>query len=230
MESRSITLSRSRSPRRYRNSRSVSRSSKRTLSLTRSSSKILIEKLTRNVTTAHIQEIFSSYGEIKTIDMPMNRRLNTNRGLCYIVYETSNSANAAVSHMHEGQIDGSVISVSIISPRPFNNRKSSFSPGRRNFISSKKHKRPYSPPRRTVRDLRIADSYRPSRRSSKSSSPYYRHNGNSKNRTPSYSSYSSRSRRYSSERSRSRGRSYSHGRSYSRRSYSRSRSISSTSK
>ncbi|KAG4301522.1 hypothetical protein PCK1_002007 [Pneumocystis canis] len=130
MESRSITLSRSRSPRRYRNSRSVSRSSKRTLSLTRSSSKILIEKLTRNVTTAHIQEIFSSYGEIKTIDMPMNRRLNTNRGLCYIVYETSNSANAAVSHMHEGQIDGSVISVSIISPRPFNNRKSSFSPGR----------------------------------------------------------------------------------------------------
>ncbi|KTW27198.1 uncharacterized protein T551_03192 [Pneumocystis jirovecii RU7] len=236
MEPHSVALSRSRSPQGYRNSRSLSRSSKRTSSPARGSSKILIEKLTKNVTVAHIREIFGSYGEISSIDMPMNRRLNINRGLCYIIYTSSNSANAAISHMHEGQIDGSVISVSIVSSRPFNTRKSSFSPGRRISMPMKRYRRPYSPPRRSMRESRIGDSYRPPRRSSKSSSPYYRYNGNSKNRTSSYSSYSSRSRRYSSERSCSRGRNYSrkrnysHGRSYSRRSYSKSRSISSISK
>lgn len=224
MDSRSVTSSRS-PPRGYRNSRSPSRSSRRSSSPMRSSSKILIEKLTKNVTVAHLREIFGSYGEIKSIDMPMNQRLNINRGLCYIVYASSSSANAAISHMHEGQIDGSVITVSIVTPRPSNTRKSSFSPGRRAPIMTKRYRRLYSPPRRPIREFRFGDSYKPPHRSSKSSSPYYRHNGNSKNRASSYSSYSSRSRSYSSERSRSRGRSYSR-----RRSYSRSRSISSVTK
>lgn len=38
------------------------------------SSKIVVEQLTKNVTEAHLQEIFGSYGRIESIDMPLNRQ------------------------------------------------------------------------------------------------------------------------------------------------------------
>ncbi|KAJ9654875.1 hypothetical protein H2198_006148 [Neophaeococcomyces mojaviensis] len=81
------------------------------------SSKIVVEKLTRNVTEAHLQEIFGSYGRIQSIDLPMNRQFMTNRGTAYIVYETAAESESAIAHMHEAQLDGSVITVSIVLPR-----------------------------------------------------------------------------------------------------------------
>ncbi|TGZ81701.1 hypothetical protein EX30DRAFT_297691, partial [Ascodesmis nigricans] len=74
---------------------------------------IVIEKLTKNVNEEHIREIFSVYGDIKFVDMPMNRNLNTNRGVCYVLYLSPSSAHSAIAHMHEGQLDGSTIAVSI---------------------------------------------------------------------------------------------------------------------
>jgi RNA-binding protein with serine-rich domain 1 len=35
--------------------------------------KIVVEKLTKNVNEAHLREIFGSYGQIESLDMPMNR-------------------------------------------------------------------------------------------------------------------------------------------------------------
>ena len=74
--SRSVTRSRSPSrgvgDRRYRErsySRSVSRHSRGP-----QSSKIVVEKLTKNVNEAHLREIFGSYGQIESLDMPMNRQ------------------------------------------------------------------------------------------------------------------------------------------------------------
>lgn len=34
----------------------------------------MVEKLTKNVTEAHLHEIFGSYGRIETIDLPLNRQ------------------------------------------------------------------------------------------------------------------------------------------------------------
>lgn len=48
----------------------------------------------------------------------------TNRGTAYIVYTDTPDAEAAIAHMHEAQLDGAVISVSIVLPR----RKFSWSP------------------------------------------------------------------------------------------------------
>ncbi len=48
----------------------------------------------------------------------------TNRGTAYIVYRDTLDAEAAIAHMHEAQLDGAVISVSIVLPR----RKFSRSP------------------------------------------------------------------------------------------------------
>ena len=48
----------------------------------------------------------------------------TNRGTAYILYSTSAPAESAIAHMHEAQLDGAVIAVSIVLPR----RKFSRSP------------------------------------------------------------------------------------------------------
>src|ERR1700761_6943840 len=44
-------------------------------------------------------------------------KVNTNRGTAYILYEAVSSAEAAIAHMHEAQLDGAVINVSIVLPR-----------------------------------------------------------------------------------------------------------------
>ncbi|KAK9644715.1 hypothetical protein HCH54_007133 [Aspergillus fumigatus] len=117
--SRTSSLSRSRSPSRdsrwYRN-RSYSRTPSPSSGPPRSS-KIIVEKLTKNVTTSHLREIFGSFGDIKSLELPMNRTFMTNRGTAYILYHDPADAEAAVSHMHEAQLDGAVLNVSIVLPR-----------------------------------------------------------------------------------------------------------------
>jgi RNA recognition motif-containing protein len=36
--------------------------------------KVVIEKLTKNVNEDHLREIFAEYGQIRDLDMPMNRQ------------------------------------------------------------------------------------------------------------------------------------------------------------
>ncbi|PYH97771.1 RNA-binding domain-containing protein [Aspergillus ellipticus CBS 707.79] len=81
------------------------------------SSKIIVEKLTKNVTESHLREIFSGFGDIKSLDLPMNKAFLTNRGSAYILYHDPADAEAAIAHMHEAQFDGAVLNVSIVLPR-----------------------------------------------------------------------------------------------------------------
>ena len=43
--------------------------------------------------------------------------VGTNRGTAYILYDHVDDAEAAIAHMHEAQLDGAVINVSIVLPR-----------------------------------------------------------------------------------------------------------------
>lgn len=131
--SRSLSRSRSRSPRRSRTrsishdrslSRSRSRSRARSASPPPRSAKIVIEKLTKNVNANHLREIFSTYGAIQDLEMPVNKHFMTNRGIAYVLYAQPSYAEAAISSMHEAQLDGALISVSIVLPR----RRFSISP------------------------------------------------------------------------------------------------------
>ncbi|KAI9802960.1 MAG: hypothetical protein M1825_002192 [Sarcosagium campestre] len=131
LPSRTPTPSRSRSPARGgRRYKSRSRSHDRSVSPDRSASpapkstKIVVEKLTKNINEKHLWEIFGAYGTITDLDMPVNRQFMTNRGTAYIMYSTSADAESAIAHMHEAQLDGAVITVSIVLPR----RKFSRSP------------------------------------------------------------------------------------------------------
>ena len=49
--------------------------------------------------------------------MQLTLLVMTNRGTAYIVYTSTPEAETAIAHMHEGQLDGAIISVSIVLPR-----------------------------------------------------------------------------------------------------------------
>ncbi|KAF9875196.1 RNA recognition domain-containing protein [Colletotrichum karsti] len=79
--------------------------------------KIVVERLTKNVNEGHLEEIFGQFGPIKDLDLPINRTYGTNRGTAYILYDHEADAEDAIAHMHEAQVDGAVINVSIVLPR-----------------------------------------------------------------------------------------------------------------
>ncbi|KAK5939599.1 hypothetical protein PMZ80_007978 [Knufia obscura] len=163
--SRSASLSRSPDTREYRNgngdrarsrtrSRSPSRDGRRSYrerSYSRSpsrgrrpqSSKIVVEKLTKNVTEAHLQEIFGSYGRIQSIDVPMNRQFMTNRGTAYIVYDSAAGSESAIAHMHEAQLDGAVITSATVSPIEIwrSTSRSSFGPTQKSATETRRLRR-----------------------------------------------------------------------------------------
>ncbi|KAI6346693.1 hypothetical protein MCOR25_010971 [Pyricularia grisea] len=105
-----------RSPSRGRDVRMRSRTRSVSASPAPRSTKIVIERLTKNVTEDHLRDIFGQYGEIRDLDLPINRQ-GTNRGTAYILYVQEPDAESAIAHMHEGQIDGATVNVSIVLPR-----------------------------------------------------------------------------------------------------------------
>ncbi|KAH0426922.1 RNA recognition domain-containing protein [Colletotrichum camelliae] len=118
-DSRSPSRSQSPAPRRngrYR-SESRSRSRGRSPSPVVRSTKIVVERLTKNINEGHLEEIFGQFGPIKDLDLPINRTYGTNRGTAYILYDHEADAEEAIAHMHEAQVDGAVINVSIVLPR-----------------------------------------------------------------------------------------------------------------
>lgn len=108
--------SRSRERERERRRRSRSESPRRRRrSPTPKSSKVCIARLTKNVTKDHVQEIFSVYGDIKTVELP-NDRTNPHlcRGDAYVEYERPEEAEKAIEYMDKGQVDGHEITVSMV--------------------------------------------------------------------------------------------------------------------
>ncbi|KAF2644755.1 hypothetical protein P280DRAFT_372792, partial [Massarina eburnea CBS 473.64] len=63
-----------------------------------------------------LREIFGAYGPIKDIKLPLNQYFNMNRGTAYILYEEIDDAENAIAKMHEAQLDGTKIAVSIVLP------------------------------------------------------------------------------------------------------------------
>ena len=59
----------------------------------------------------HIQEIFSTYGKIKMVEMPMNRLYpHLSKGYAYVEFESSDEAEKALKHMNGGGLPDASIS------------------------------------------------------------------------------------------------------------------------
>ncbi|RGB32449.1 hypothetical protein C1646_220674 [Rhizophagus diaphanus] len=130
--SRSYSRSRSRSLS-YSRSRSRSPYSRRRRSLSPLPTKIMVNKLTKNVTDAHLQEIFGAFGRIHRVEMALDDKWQTNKGIAYIDYETRAEAERAISYMDGGQLDGSSLSCTFVPRRPL----SPLPPRRRGIVISK---------------------------------------------------------------------------------------------
>ncbi|KAJ6787805.1 hypothetical protein PWT90_01482 [Aphanocladium album] len=83
----------------------------------RAQRQIVVERLTKTINDDHLYEIFGKFGRIKDLDLPINRTFGTNRGTAYILYDHEADAEAAIANMHEAQVDGATIHVSIVLPR-----------------------------------------------------------------------------------------------------------------
>ncbi|GLB00537.1 hypothetical protein AtubIFM57143_009589 [Aspergillus tubingensis] len=185
-----------------------------------SSQSIVIEKLTKNVTESHLREIFGGFGDIQSLDLPMNKAFMTNRGTAYILYHDPADAEAAIAHMHEAQLDGATLNVSIVLPRrafsrsppPVQHSRASFGrPGHGRGPPSDS-RAPRSPPParkyRRSRHMERHDIYRP-RSLSRSRSPRRSRSLSSKSRSTSPPPRRTHSRMDSSQRRRRRSPSYS---------------------
>ncbi|EPT03703.1 hypothetical protein FOMPIDRAFT_1079421, partial [Fomitopsis schrenkii] len=74
---------------------------------------VIVTNLTRNVVEAHLRTIFSFYGDITKIDLPVFGKSGQNRGKAAIEYADTASAHTAASHMDGGQLDGAILKVEL---------------------------------------------------------------------------------------------------------------------
>ena len=76
---------------------------------------VVIHNITPNVTEAHLKEIFSNYGEVKEVYIPINKETLLKKNYAFIEFTTKENAEKAQLYLDEGQIDGKVVRVEIIS-------------------------------------------------------------------------------------------------------------------
>ncbi|KAJ3166763.1 hypothetical protein HK101_011897 [Irineochytrium annulatum] len=90
----------------------------KTADATTESARILVQHLTRHVTEAHLKDVFSNYGEVLTVHMPLNHptRDPTNKGHAEITFSFAVDARKAASRLNGGQLDGVALVVSLVRP------------------------------------------------------------------------------------------------------------------
>ncbi|KAJ6446821.1 molybdenum cofactor synthesis protein 2B [Purpureocillium lavendulum] len=174
----------------------------RSLSPLPAGTKIVVERLSKNIHEGHLREIFGRYGRILDLDLPMNRTFNTNRGTAYIMFERQDDAEVAIASMHEGEIDGAIVNVSIVLPRslmatdpPLVSRGANMGPRDRRTSYG------YQPAGGYGNDRRPSPGYPgPRGNAYRDPSPRGPPRGGNRYRSRSYDSYSSRSRSKSAHR------------------------------
>ena len=206
----------------------------------REDSHLRIRGLTRNVTQAHIEEIMSTFGPLESVELAIDPVVHLPRGFADVAFKHDEDGRRAKEYMHEGQIDGAMVSVVFKRNVGKKKRERRQSPNKHPLSMPERRTRSPSPyDRRRQRSPSPYDRRRqrsPSpydRRRQRSPSPYDRRRQRSpspydRRRQRSPSPYDRRRQRSPSpyERKRRRSRSYSQSplRSLSRSTYSRSRS------
>ena len=80
---------------------------------------VVIHNITPNVNEGHLKEIFSNYGEVKEVYIPINNDTMLKKNYAFIEFTKKENAEKAQLYMDEGQIDGKVVRVEILSPKNY---------------------------------------------------------------------------------------------------------------
>ena len=65
----------------------------------------------RNVCSAHLKEIFGSFGLLESIELDVDKRNGMSKGIAKVCFLSKKDAETAIIYMDGGQIDGSVVSI-----------------------------------------------------------------------------------------------------------------------
>ena len=78
---------------------------------------VVVHNITPNVTEAHLKEIFSNYGEVKEVYIPIHNETLLKKNYAFIEFTTKENAEKAQLYLDEGQIDGKIVRVEILSQK-----------------------------------------------------------------------------------------------------------------
>lgn len=172
---------------------------------------VIVSNLTRNVAEAHLRTIFSFYGDIKKVDIPLfakceksitqpSRALlfiiyiilaGQNRGKAALEFYEVSAAKKAVSHMNKGYLDGAVLTVelsdAIIRERSRSRSRRPIKNGRvagRPSASRSLSPRRRAPPSYRDKGRERYRRYSPPMYAKRDIRGSYRHRSNSRSRSP----------------------------------------------
>ncbi|KIY45846.1 hypothetical protein FISHEDRAFT_23643, partial [Fistulina hepatica ATCC 64428] len=74
---------------------------------------VIVNNLSKNVVEAHLRTIFSFYGTITKVDLPVYGKSGQNKGTAALEFSQSSYAHQAYTHMDGGQLDGAVLKVEL---------------------------------------------------------------------------------------------------------------------
>lgn len=80
---------------------------------------MVLYNITRNVTSKHIEEIFSPYGKVLGVYIPKDEKTHLNKNYAFIEYENMTQAEKASLYMDGGQIDGEYVKTEILNPKNY---------------------------------------------------------------------------------------------------------------
>ena len=70
--------------------------------------------LNRNVTEAHLREIFGTYGTLQKVELLVDAKVKISKGKANVQFQNVNDAEQAVICMDGGQIDGNIVNVTFV--------------------------------------------------------------------------------------------------------------------
>ena len=84
--------------------------------------KLFVGNLAYSVTEEDLRELFSTYGEVTSASVPVDRESNRPRGFAFIEMNTQASAEAAIKGLDGHEHAGRNLKVNISTPKPKRDR------------------------------------------------------------------------------------------------------------
>jgi RNA recognition motif-containing protein len=79
--------------------------------------KLYVGNLTYEVTDAELMEVFSTYGNVRSAQVIMDRETGRSKGFAFVEFGNDNEADAAVSGLHGKDFNGRTMTVNEARPR-----------------------------------------------------------------------------------------------------------------